>query len=176
MFKMIANLEQVRYARELFNEDDLSWRGEFDGDEFQKFFGLLGEVVVCDWLGVSRPSRSDGFDGGYDLEFNGLKIDVKTAVRNVKPLLKYGCNVPASQMDYSADTFIFLSYDKVKGEFWFLGWISKEDFISKALFRKKGSTIPRDDGRLLISYDFYEVTVKQLIRFTDFRDFGGLDK
>ena len=58
-------------------------RGDFDGDYFKQFFGLLAQLVVCDFLGVECKLDTKGFDGGYDLEWNNKRFDVKCELRLV---------------------------------------------------------------------------------------------
>lgn len=160
----MASDDQRDYTKKLLEGDSGGYRGVFDGDYYQRFFGLLGEVLCADLLGVPRPVKEGGFDGGYDLEYNGIKIDVKTVMRTVKPLLKYGCNVPSSQLgeNYCADVYFFLSYDKSAGLFWFCGWISKKAFLEKAVSRKKGDLVPSGESNMTVSYDFHELPIAKL--------------
>ncbi|MEJ2114238.1 MAG: hypothetical protein P8X62_11305 [Flavobacteriaceae bacterium] len=54
--------------------------------------------------------------------------------------------------------YIFCSYHKNKKELTICGWITKEDFIQKRRFYKKGSTRTRSDNSTFQTFsDLYEI-------------------
>lgn len=70
--------EIIEYVEDVLQSVNLGKRGKYDGDKTAQRSGLLGEVVVKDLLGVPWIKNLDGFDGGFDIEINGIKADVKT--------------------------------------------------------------------------------------------------
>ncbi len=69
---------------------NLANRGVEDGDYNKQRVGLIGELTVYKYLFGEYPDlnvKQEGFDGGYDIAYNGRLIDVKTMGRKsfVKP-------------------------------------------------------------------------------------------
>ena len=91
--------------------------------------GFLGEIVLCDYLGVPRPimsSESKG-DGGCDFEVGTMKVDIKVNPTNYK-----GNNgrfiVSKDVLSHSMTHFLILMYRNICFEI--IGIISKEKLIS----------------------------------------------
>ena len=82
------------------SENDLGKRHDFNGIKTAQYIGMLGEVAVKE-LFKQPVDLQAGFDGGFDFEHNGLKIDVKTMGRNVDPLPRYVNNFCAYQKDFN---------------------------------------------------------------------------
>ena len=150
MKKIIPSSEQINFCKEFLKEGPIAHRGISDGDYYQQFFGLLGQVIMGDVLGVERPKNIHGFDGGYDFIFKGQKWDVKNESRDtwVYDIKKSGFkfSVYAHQIHYNCDGYIFLSHNKGEGVYQVLGWISKSDFLVQSQLIKKGTIIKRTDG------------------------------
>ena len=54
--------------------------------------------------------------------------------------------------------YVFCSYHKTKKELTICGWITKEDFVLKRRFYKKGSLRTRSDGSTFKTFsDLYEI-------------------
>lgn len=176
MIQRIASDEQIRFTREYLEENNMGNRGVFDGDYYQQLFGLQAQVIVTDLLGLPRPESGGGFDGGSDFEWAGKKWDVKCVIRSVKPLVSYACNLTESQTRYDCDGYFFVSYNKITGSFYLLGWITKEDYLSKATYHPIGSTVKRSDGTFITvsSAPFYDITIKQLNRLQKLTDVQGI--
>ena len=62
--------------------NNIANRGVADGSRIEQYIGLLGEMKAHQLFKIPFEF-SKGFDGGYDMEINGLKADVKTMGRNV---------------------------------------------------------------------------------------------
>ena len=67
---------------EYLNENNIGNRFEFNGNKEQQFVGLVGEIIIKRLFGLDHEFKN-GFDGGFDFVYKGLKIDVKTMGRNV---------------------------------------------------------------------------------------------
>lgn len=167
--KLEATREQRDFCREFLKRGSIANRGKFDGNYYQQLFGLLGQVLISDHLGLERP-KNEGFDGGFDIEYNGKKWDVKCVQRKVDPKKHFANNMPGDQIRYQNDGYIFLSYNVESGVYTICGWISKEDFLKKATHYKIGEPRPRDDGTFMKNQtDNYEIRIDQLNNFSSFK-------
>lgn len=190
----IAMPEQIEYAKKLIEGNDGAWRGQFDGNYYQKLFGMQAQIIVADLLGVDRPKNEKGFDGGYDVEIkppkhdefcldsntdkelpecvcDKIKIDIKTEIRTCKFRTRHFVhNVVGAQMDYAATHFLFVSCNKSTGEFEICGWIDKETFKKRAKFYPIGSERIRTDGSTMKTNSaggLWEIKNKWLNAFTE---------
>ena len=120
-------------------------RGKADGNKSEQYVGLLGETVVKNYLGVDN-TFSSGFDGGYDLHYNGMKIDVKTMGRTVNPKPYYVNNFIAYQSDFKCDAYIFCSINKKTSELTICGWVTKDELLDLACLYEEGAIRTRSDG------------------------------
>lgn len=120
-------------------------RGKADGNKEEQYVGLLGETMVKNYLGVDDVLRN-GFDGGYDIEFKGMKIDVKTMGRKVNPKLHYVNNFISYQSDFNCCAYIFCSINKLTSELTICGWLTKKQLFSRACLYKEGAIRTRSDG------------------------------
>tara|TARA_B100001093_G_C26348107_1_gene808976 strand:- start:113 stop:616 length:504 start_codon:yes stop_codon:yes gene_type:complete len=120
-------------------------RGKADGSKEEAYTGLLGELAVHK-LFKKDVQFSEGFDGGFDFEYNGLKIDVKTMGRSVDPKPDYVNNFIEYQKDFKCDAYIFCSLNKKTSELTICGWITKTDMLHKAKRFDEGTIRQRNDG------------------------------
>lgn len=124
--------------------------------------GFLGEIVtlkVLDELGVEATQ-----DNTYNYDIvtkDGLKIDVKTKRTSVKPKPHYGCSVTKATMNrQKCDVYAFV---RVKNDYsvaWFLGFMSKKDYLDKSKLLKKGTLDP--DNNYVVKADCYNISIDQL--------------
>lgn len=126
-------------------ENNIGQRGKADGNKAQQYVGLLGEIAVKRLFGISDELEA-GFDGGYDFEHNGRKIDVKTMGRNVDVEPHFVNNFWAYQKNLKADTYIFTSLNKKTYEVTICGWIEKDEMKEVAEKFKKGTIRTLTDG------------------------------
>lgn len=89
--------------------------------------GFLGEVVLCDYLHLPKPTIYIKGDKGYDLDYKGMKIDVKVDANNY-----HGDNgrfiVSEKILSKPMTHFLILMYRKICIEI--IGIISKEILMS----------------------------------------------
>jgi hypothetical protein len=142
--------EQSKWCREYLSRNNLGNRGEFDGDKFQQFFGLLAQVIIVDRYGLPRPAERQESDGGYDVTIDGTRYDVKCRKVNCPYRPHYPHNLKASQVAYDCDGYIFTAYNTRDGVFTICGAIKKEDFLRLAQYFKEGEKRLRDDGKYMI--------------------------
>ncbi|WP_315818999.1 hypothetical protein [Paraflavitalea speifideaquila] len=122
---MLAAIEKYLHTHNLGN------RGVEDGDKRKQLVGVLGEVLVIEQLTgipVNLEERPSGFDGGYDFELNGYRIDVKTMERKSFVRAEFVNNFYIMQEAYDADIIVFCSYHKPASILEICGWIFKKIF------------------------------------------------
>lgn len=127
------------------NENEMGQRFEFNGTKEQQFIGLVGEIMVKSLFGINHE-WTKGFDGGFDFQYKGFKIDVKTMGRNVDIKPDYVNNFVEHQIKFDCDIYIFCSLNRRKNELTICGYISKKELLNLATLVKKGSTRYRKDG------------------------------
>lgn len=127
------------------SQNNLGKRHDFNGIKTAQYIGMLGEVAVKQ-LFKQPVDLEAGFDGGFDFEYKGLKIDVKTMGRNVDPLPRYVNNFCAYQKDFKCDAYIFCSLNKKTSQLHICGWVTKDELLEKAEKFKKGTERRRDNG------------------------------
>lgn len=169
MFKIAFTDEQRDYCIRQLEGKNMGMRGRFDGNSLQQLFGLLGQVVTADILGVPRPEVTGQPDGGVDFIINGKTVDLKVVLRNSYAKTDWMVNLPEPQAKYPTEFLLFMNYNKESGVFQYLGFISKKDFLEKAKYHPVGSTIKRDDGTLLEIQGcaMYDLPIKKLRSITE---------
>lgn len=145
--QLIESIEKYLQSNSLAN------RGHGDGTKTNQRTGLICEAAVQHYLTGEYPdfeAKANGFDGGYDLVYNGKKIDVKGKGRKSSDMRPFwDINLYVSQQNYPADILVFCSYNYVAGDVVTIcGWIEKEDFLKYAYVRTKKDTNTRTDGTL----------------------------
>ena len=124
-------------------------RKKFNGNRTNQVVGITGELMVAELLGATLPETHD-FDGGWDFNFSGKQIDVKTVGRTSNARLDYYSNVIEAQIHFKATHYLFCSLNKNKRELTICGFISKEDFLRKAEYKKAGDTFTRVNGDTMV--------------------------
>jgi len=127
------------------NENNIGNRFEGNGNKEQQFVGLVGEIMVKRLFGFNHEFKK-GFDGGFDFQYKGFKIDVKTMGRKVDVKDYFVNNFVEHQIKYDCDIYIFCSLNKLKNELTICGFITKKELLNVGTLVKKGSTRYRKDG------------------------------
>jgi hypothetical protein len=165
----IPTMEQIEYTKVELETKPFARRGYFDGNPYQKFLGLLNEVVICDLLGLPRPELPDGKpDKGYDIIFDNTKIDIKSRAFSPKhgdprnPL--YDHLIAKTQMK-DAEVYLFTAVNPENKNIMVCGYLKKSDIISRGLFGKRGQTFRKYNGSVIeLRADDYIVFNKDLDR------------
>lgn len=180
MIKFTPTDEQKEYAKNLVENTNFGIRGDFDGNKYQQYVGILGQTVVADWLGMERPKDNGGFDGGIDFIINNITIDLKTMTRNVDMRPEYVHNLYGGQIHYETDIFMFANYNKYTEDITLCGWIPKELFLDYAKFYPEGTKRKRDNGTWLVvrgKKGMYEIKQRDLFHIpNNAKDFIKLIK
>lgn len=126
--------------------------------------GFIGEMIVLKKLKLGSDNLKSSISYDYDIIDNdGIKWDVKTKRRTVKPSPHYNCSVADFNTKQKCDRYIFTSLYNLEEGF-ILGWISKEDFYKKAKFYKKGEVDPQSPPNKLFKFtaDCYNLEARHL--------------
>lgn len=119
--------------------------------------GFLGEQIALHVLGGKFEDTYN-----YDIRLDdGSTVDVKTKPTGATPQPHYACSVTKKKNLQECDYYAFVricKYTYSKG--WFLGIISKEDFLKKAVLKKKGEA--DGDNGFTFSADCYNIAIKDL--------------
>tara|TARA_R110001632_G_scaffold95637_2_gene201770 strand:- start:9510 stop:10019 length:510 start_codon:yes stop_codon:yes gene_type:complete len=147
---------------DFLRSNNIANRGVADGNRIEQYIGLLGEMKVHQLFKLPFEF-SEGFDGGFDLEINGLKADVKTMGRNVDMKPDYVHNFNGLQKHFKCDIYIFTSLNKKTSEVTICGWVTKDELFERSDKFKKGTKRYRDDGtHTLLRCTTYEIKNKDL--------------
>lgn len=166
MFSIFPSDEQKSYTNNLISKYNIGKRGLADGNKQEQYYGMLGQICMCDMLHQKRPTGTEGFDGGIDFIINHISVDLKTMHRTVDVKEHYVHNFIGYQLNYPCQFYIFVSYNIKKNKLTFCGAISKKDFVDKAIFYPIGALRTRDDGtKFSTKAPLYEIKQSQLIQF-----------
>jgi len=161
MIKINLNQDIVDYSVSLVDKYNFGQRGKDDGNKIEQYVGVISENTVRSYLGFNLI-QPKGFDGGYDILYNGLKLDIKSMNRTVDPKPEYINNVFDVQIKYNCDGYIFTSLNKKDKTLTICGWITKKDFINKAILYKKGTIRNRGGSTFKLKADNWEILNSQL--------------
>lgn len=100
--------------------------------------GFLGEEIALQYFSDQNVDYSPCKD--YDMVVNGVKVDVKTKRRGVEPQPHYTCHISDTSMHQQTDVYVFAQVNMRSHPYrgWLLGWLTKEEFLDKAVFKRKG--------------------------------------
>jgi len=163
-FDITRNLEKqaekIRKSRDekygniyLELESDLRWVGD------------LVEICFNSWLKKSNilnyQWHLDNAAGKPDFTINNRRIDVKTVKRKVPPLLNYTAQITAKHKDYPIDDLFFCSYEFQIKRMWFLGGITKKEFLDKSTYYKAGDKV-HSNYTIRQGHEIYNAEIKIL--------------
>ena len=146
MFTLHVPNDILIHCNKLIQKVNFGNRGVADGNKFEQFTGIIGQCLTQHLFGVPLIDFKSKFDGGVDIIYENIKIDVKTMGRTCEPRPNYVNNFIGLQKNYDVDVYIFCSLNKTNNNLTFCGWISKSDFFYKASLYKKDSLRQRTDG------------------------------
>jgi len=151
---------------EYLKDHNLGNRGVEDGGRRKQLVGLIGELTVHHYLFGVYPDlakRNDGFDGGYDMVYNGEKIDVKTMERKTYVRPDYVNNFYWMQESYDAGIIVFCSYHNVANVVEICGWLPKSELSQRGCYYAAGTTrIRRDGTSFIFRQNNYEIENRRL--------------
>jgi hypothetical protein len=158
MFTLHVPNEILTHCNKLIQEVNFGNRGVADGNKFEQLTGIIGQCLTQRLLGVPLINFESKFDGGVDIIYENIKIDIKTMGRSCEPKPNYVNNLIGLQKNFDVDVYIFCSLNKINNNLTFCGWISKSSFFSNASLYKKDSLRYRADGTFFkTKADLFEI-------------------
>ena len=136
--------------------------------------GYLGEEVIAPLINADIMSCDIGDDKyNHDLVIeSGLKVEVKTKRRTVDLREDFDVSVAKTSLHQEPDIYAFISitcgkliqkypreYKGVKS-IWLCGFMSREEYLERSVFLKKGSTDPTNGFK--VHRDMYNMKVRDL--------------
>lgn len=163
MFDVAVATDVLDYARQVLADYNFGRRRVANGSRQEQLTGLVGELVVQDLFGYPRTDGSSGPDGGMDLVFHGLTIDVKTMRRDAPARPEYVNNFSALQTRSPSRALIFCSLNWNRRVLTVCGWMLKDLFFRVADFHPKGAMRRRTNGtHFRAEADLYEIKNRDL--------------
>ncbi|MDB4303594.1 hypothetical protein N9934_02220 [Desulfosarcina sp.] len=163
MFTIQVKQQLIDYCQEQVLQYNFGKRKVANGSNEQQLTGIIGQSVLMQLFGLGKVDGIQGFDNGIDILFNHKKIDVKTMGKTTDVKSYYTNNFLKLQDYFDTEIYIFCSYHKTKKEITVCGWITKDNFVLKRRFYKKGSTRTRSNGTRFTTFsDLYEIDTKDL--------------
>lgn len=174
MFDVYVTKLQIHAATLLVKANKIyAYKDGTDGTLSQQVAGKIGEGIVRKGLGyIPFPDRSiERHDGGYDLMFDELKVDIKTMRRKVPVQPNYVHNFFLRQKKYSPQVYIFCSFNYKKSVLTICGYLLKDSLFVLGEVHKAGEERKRADGTsLIMKADNVEVRQSVLTPCKSFRD------
>lgn len=158
MFKIPIESDLIDHCEKQLSEFNFGNRYTANGTKEQQLTGIIGQSAIMKLFGGSYVDGKGGFDGGIDLIYHNLKIDIKTMGRVTDVQPNFTNNFLKLQDYLETDIYIFCSYHKTKEELTICGWIDRSTFKMRRKFYAKGSLRTRNDGTNFETFsDLYEI-------------------
>jgi len=171
MFKLTVKEAIIEHCKNQLKWYNFGKRGYADGTPEQQLVGIIGQTVVSDLFDLPWIDGSKGFDGGVDLVYKDITLDVKTMGRTTDVRPYYVNNFIGLQKKYDVDAYIFASFNKRSKELTIVGWLPKELLDKRADFFPKGSIRTRSDGTKFATFtDLYEIKNSDLFDIKSIED------
>lgn len=163
--------EAQAQAELLLKQHSFGQRSYANGSPDQQRTGLIGELVCRKLFGLGKMVNDGKCDAGYDIEYSGLKIDVKTMSRKDYIQPYYVHNLMACQIRYSAEAYLFCSYNYTNEDLSICGWIDKKNFLNRAQFFEQGTRRYRSDSTFFeTKADLFEIRQDKLYHIISVED------
>lgn len=150
-----AQIEEAKQLYEFEQLNDSITKGKGN------LFGAVGEVVVKDYF----PHAQIVGDYDFDIMIKGFKVDVKTKRANYPPQPDELCSVAAANIRQKCDYYFFVRVLENLKTAYLLGYLSKQDFYTKAAFNLKGETDKTSRHGWKFKADCFNIAIKDLHRF-----------
>jgi hypothetical protein len=146
--EMIANAKEKALEMGRLKNSILKGKGSVGG--------FIGEQIAVQVLGGTWSNTYE-----YDIVLpDGRTVDVKTKQRTVAPQPHYNCSVSKFNPNQRCDLYGFVSILKNHTKGWFLGTISKQEFMRRAELAMKGTHDPSNNFNTPASC--YNLTIEEL--------------
>lgn len=163
MFSVFVSDRIIQHCKKQVNEYNFGQRCVANGNIEQQLTGIIGQSVIMEMFGLGLVDGASGFDNGVDINYKGIKVDVKTMGRTTDVRDYYVNNFIGLQINFDTDVYIFCSFNKNTNKLTVCGWIKKSDFLERASFFPRGSFRKRSDGTTFRTFaDLYEIANNRL--------------
>ena len=163
MFKLKVSDRIINHCKSQVANYNFGQRRFANGTPDQQLTGIIGQSVLMELFGWPLIDGSSGCDGGFDIVYRTLRIDVKTMGRTTDVRPYYVNNFLAVQFEFDNDLYIFCSLNKNNNELTVCGWLPKTEFCEKAQFYPQGTYRTRSDGSQFRTFaDLYEIANSDL--------------
>lgn len=115
--------------------------------------GRTGEIALARYYGIPDTNNTRNFD----MRIGGLRAEVKTKLRTVKPGWDFACSVYRYNAVQVCDAYFYVSLQNWEVA-WLEGWMTKEVWLKQRVFRPKNHM----DGRYKEKADSWVVESHQL--------------
>lgn len=138
--------EQEQKAQEIRKKRDEQYGNIYNEEDSDlRWVGDLGEICFNAWLKNNNIQEFswhlNNAAGKPDFTIGTKRIDVKTVKRIVPPQKNYTAQITARHKDFPIDELFFCSYEYQKKRMWFLGGISKKEFLEKSIYYQEGDKV-----------------------------------
>ena len=169
IYKISITDDQKNYAWDIAKNTVMGMRKHANGTKENRYGGVLGEIILCDILGIERKKREDfgTYDNGIDFVIGGKNIDLKVQMMKVDFQKYYSNNLFACQHESSTETevYLFAVINTQESTIQFNGWIRKNG-IKQEWFYPEGASRPRGKSDpLILRAGVYEVMNRYLQEF-----------
>ena len=132
----------IRLSQEFCANQKLGKRNDgSDGRPDHQLRGVICQNAILFGLGLPLMESSTDHDGGVDLILDGVKIDIKST-RILGPIKRHHLHqVPEAQLKFDVDVYIFCALDDEQMKLSITGWLTKKQFLHKAIVNKAGDAI-----------------------------------
>jgi len=155
----------IDYSIKFSESTNLGNRIRNNGSKTEQLVGIISENTVRNYLGLDLMKPNSGWDGGFDITYNSLKLDIKSMRRKRQPLPYYVNNIFDDQRNHNCDGYIFTSLNTESKTLTICGWISKDEFYKKATLYKKGSLRKRGNDVFNLRANNWEIENDKLNMF-----------
>ena len=133
------------------------------------YCGCLGEIILRNYLNTLKCDAKIASDYDFDIITNkGTKFEVKTKRCTSKPKESYECSVPDYNNRQKCDYYAFVRINEKTMKGYILGYLSKDEFLSKSVQRRKGETdnnILPNGKPFIFHADCKNIYINQLRKF-----------
>jgi len=163
---LVVNKDQLSYAKRLIETYNFDKERSRKTNDEMKVTGVVGEITICDALGLPRPVGYDRKgDGGCDLIIAGKRINIKTNRRARYPTSKDEGDIILYQKRQPVDYYLFCSLHKHQNISTLCGLCEKKYFWENGILREKGQELNIKGVRFLAHQTGLWMQYKKMFSF-----------
>lgn len=159
--------EQESSAQRMRERRDIQYRNIYaESASDMRWVGELGEIGFDAWLkhGNSHEHQWVLDNAASQPDFvlsSGITVDVKTVKRTVPPIMSYTAQITARHAQEPHNHYFFMSYENINRRLWFLGGISREQFLAESRFYSAGEWV-HPNYQVRSGHEIYNIGISKL--------------